>query len=217
MLAFAPSSQIAHKIDLLFYILCGICALLMVAITVLLVVFIVHYHRKRHAQAVQIKDSMALELTWTIIPTILVMGMFAYGWEVFKELRTIPKDAMPVKVVGRQWAWDYEYANGARRSGKEGLIIPLGKPVVLKMTSSDVIHSYYIPAFRIKEDVLKDRETYLSFTPDAEGEFDVFCAEYCGGVGGKGAEDGHWSMTSKVVVVQPEVFDRWYAENAKKK
>ncbi len=216
MLAFAPSSQIAHEIDLLFYIIGGFCALLMVAITVCLVVFVIRYHRKRQAQAVQIKDSMGLELTWTIIPTILVMGMFAYGWEVFKEFRTIPKDAMPVKVIARQWAWDYEYSNGARRTGKEGLIIPLGKPVVLKMTSGDVIHSYYVPAFRIKEDVLKDRETYLSFTPDAEGEFDVLCAEYCGGVGNRGEEDGHWSMKSKVVVVQPEVFNRWYAEHAKK-
>jgi len=213
MLAFGAASNFAGPIDSVFWVVCAISAVMMVLITVSMLYFVVRYHRKRSPHPTQMKDSMALELTWTFLPTVLVMGIFWYGWVVFKDLRTIPKDAMPVDVTGAQWKWSYTYANGRTRTGREGLILPVNRPVHLKMTTNDVLHAFFVPAFRLKEDLLPRRETYLSFTPTVVGEFDVFCAEYCGGTGDSTdqLEDGHWSMRSKVVVVSQQDFDRWYS------
>lgn len=210
-LAFSGASNHSAGVDGAFWYITWISTALLVGITIVMIYFVIKYHKSRHPKAEQVKDSMALELTWTILPTILVMTMFWYGWVVFRDMRKIPPDAFEIQVNAKQWNFDYEYKDSKiKRTGKQGLVIPLDRPVVLRFKSTDVLHAFYVPAFRLKEDIVPGRDylTYLSFTPTKLGTYDVFCAEYCGGTGTVGEEDGHWSMLSKVHVVTAEEFDR---------
>jgi cytochrome c oxidase subunit 2 len=126
--------------------------------------------------------------------------MFYYGWAGFTPMRKVPKDAMIVKAYGQMWAWSFEYENGSR---SENLIVPLDKPVKLELISNDVLHSLYIPAYRIKEDGVPGKENYMWFIPQEEGSFDILCAEYCG--------ERHSFMLSKLEVYSKEKYDEWYA------
>ncbi len=125
--------------------------------------------------------------------------MFWVGWKGFQYMRTVPPDAMLVKVTARMWSWSFQYENG-RQSAT--LNLPLGRPVKLSITSVDMLHSLSIPAFRVKEDAVPGRETYLWFLPDEAGTYDLFCTEYCG--------TGHSAMTTKVEVMPVKVFESWY-------
>jgi cytochrome c oxidase subunit II len=124
--------------------------------------------------------------------------MFYFGWVDFDYIRNPPKDAMPVHVTARQWSWLFEYDNGKQ---SDVLNVPLGRPVKLLMTSVDVLHCLFIPAYRIKEDCVPGMTTHLWFTASELGTYDIFCTEYCG--------VGHSHMRSKVVVMQPEEFRKW--------
>jgi cytochrome c oxidase subunit 2 len=141
---------------------------------------------------------MLLEVAWTVIPTILVILMFYFGWVDFDYIRNPPKDAMTVNVTARQWSWLFDYENGRR---SDMLRVPAGKPVRLVMTSADVLHCLYIPAYRIKEDCVPGMKTHLWFTANAAGSYDIFCTEYCG--------VGHSHMRSQVVVMTPDDFEKW--------
>jgi cytochrome c oxidase subunit 2 len=189
----------AGEVDKIFLFIVGISVLLLALITVLMIYFVVRYGRKRHPEAVDIEGNTLLEIVWTIIPTALVLAMFYYGWIGFKAMRDVPDDAMNVSVTGQMWFWKFEYKNGRQT---DSLHVPVGKPVKLNIESLDVIHSLYIPAFRIKEDAVPGAETYLWFVAENEGDFDIFCAEYCG--------TGHSSMNSKVIAHPEEEFRRWY-------
>ena len=176
-----------------------ISLVLLVSITFTMIFFVVKYSRKKNPVPKNIESNLLLEITWTVIPTILVLAMFYYGWSGFRFMRTAPEDAMMVKATGRMWSWQFEYENG-KRAGE--LRVPLARPVKLIITSQDVIHSLFIPAFRIKQDAIPDRETFLWFLPDKAGEYDLFCSEYCG--------VKHSSMVSKVIVMDAEDFHEWY-------
>lgn len=141
----------------------------------------------------------ALELTWFI--GLLVVFLAAFGWAAadFAQLYRIPPQATPVFVVARQWMWKLEHANGRREINE--LHIPVGQPVRLQMTSQDVIHSFFVPAFRLKADVVPGRYTTLSFTPTRAGEFHLMCSEYCG--------TDHAAMGGRVIVMPPAEFARW--------
>lgn len=134
-----------------------------------------------------------------MIPTILVLIIFFVGWKGFQYMRTVPPDAMPVKVLARQWSWLFTYENGKQDSV---LRVPLRKPIKLLITSADVLHSLYIPAYRIKEDCVPGMDTHLWFLPDEVGSYDLFCTEYCG--------VGHSAMITKVEVMTEKDFDNWY-------
>lgn len=212
-LAFSGASNHASGIDNVFWYITAISTVLLVGITIVMIYFVIKYHKSRHPKAEHVHDSMALELTWTIIPTMIVMTMFWYGWVVYRDARKIDPNSMEVLVTGHQWKWEYEYKETKiRRTGKQGLVLAINRPVVLRLKSGSggVLHAFFVPAFRLKEDVVPGRDwgTYLSFTPTKLGSFDVFCAEYCGGTGTVGEEDGHWSMLSKIHVVTQEEFDR---------
>jgi len=189
------------KVDDIFIFIVSICVFMLVLITALMIFFMVRYRKKKSPSAKDIEGNMFLEITWTVIPTILVIAMFYYGWIGFKIMRNPPKDAMLVKVTARQWSWSFMYENG-KKSGE--LNLPLNRPVKLIINSEDVLHSLFIPAFRIKEDAVPGMETYLWFLPDRTGSFDLFCTEYCG--------VGHHSMISKVNVMSPEDFSAWYGK-----
>ncbi|MGD2088163.1 MAG: cytochrome c oxidase subunit II [Candidatus Aminicenantes bacterium] len=175
--------------------------ILLLLVTFLMIYFAVKYNRKKHPQSKPVKQKAWLEIVWTVIPTLLVLGMFFYGYEGFKLMRNVPEDAMKVKVTGRMWDWSFEYENG-RRTDK--LYVPIDKNIKLEMKSVDVIHSLYIPAFRIKEDLVPGQETYLWFKPQTVGPADIFCAEYCG--------QRHAYMLSQVIVMAEKEFNEWYRE-----
>lgn len=200
----SPSVTLAAaQVDQTFLIIFGISTAILVLITILMIWFVIRYHHTRNPQAADIRGSVLAEITWTVIPTILVMGMFWYGWASFKALRSVPADAMPVKVTARMWSWVFEYENGKRAST---LYVPVGRPVRLNLNSADVLHSFFVPAFRIKMDTVPGMQTYAWFEALQTGSFDILCAEYCG--------LRHANMLSTVEVVEVAEFERWLQSSA---
>lgn len=187
-----------EAVNTAFYIIAGLSVAMLILITVLMVVFAVRYRRKRHPRAVQIKGNVMLEIVWTVIPTLLALGMFYIGWVGFKVMRKVPEGALEVTAKARMWSWEFVYENG---KSSEELVVPQGVPVRVDLESADVIHSFYVPAYRIKQDIVPGLETYTWFQPVDTGRFDIFCAEYCG--------QRHAFMMSKVVVVPEEEFRAW--------
>lgn len=196
---FGGASNIAEKVDTSFLVIVSISLFLLLIITCCMIYFVVRYRRQRNPIPTQVTGSTLLEITWTVVPTILVLVMFTSGWRAFEFMRAIPEDAMLVKTTARMWAWAFEYENGKTT---DTLYVPLGRPVKLALSSTDVVHSLYVPAFRIKEDAVPGMETKLWFTPTEIGSFDLYCAEYCGLL--------HAFMLSKVVVMPEEEFASWY-------
>jgi len=197
---FSEASNFVKGVDDSLVVILGISIFFLVGITAVMIYFVIRYSRKRNPIATNIEHNSKLEILWTVIPTILVVVMFYYGWAGFTPMRNVPKDAMVVKAHGQMWAWSFEYENGSR---SENLIVPLNKPVKLELISKDVLHSLYIPAFRIKEDVVPGKENYMWFIPQTEGSYDILCAEYCG--------ERHSYMLSKLVVYSQDKYDDWYA------
>lgn len=191
--------NIAEQVDGTFILIVGISALLLLTITVLMIYFVIKYNRKRNSKASNITGNTTLEVIWTIVPTIIVIVMFFSGYAGFKNMRDVPADAMVVKVTGRMWVWSYEYANGLK---SDTLYVPLGKPIKMEISSLDVNHSFYLPAFRVKEDAIPGRTNYLWFQSTELGTYEIACAEYCG--------LRHSYMYSKLVVLPDDEFYEWY-------
>jgi len=192
-------------VENVFLYIAAISTFLLVLITFLMIFFVIRYHRKRNPQPEDIKGNTWLEIVWTIVPTLLVLSMFFYGLKGFQSLRKIPEDAMKVKVIARQWSWVFEYENGLKASE---LRVPVGKAIALSLTSQDVIHSFYIPTFKVKQDAVPGMTNHLWFKPMETGTHDVLCAEYCG--------LQHSYMLTKVIVLSEEEFKKWYEEGGKK-
>ncbi len=188
------------KVDEAFFYIVGISVVLLVIVTIVMLVFVIKFNSKRHPDPEEVKDSLWLEIVWTAVPTALALSMFYFGWVNFEFIRTPPKNAMIINVISRQWSWLFVYGNGRK---SDVLRVPLNKPVKLILMSEDVIHSLYIPAFRIKEDCVPGMKTYIWFNADEEGTYDIYCTEYCG------VEHSH--MLSKVIVMPVAEFDKWYS------
>jgi cytochrome c oxidase subunit 2 len=197
---FSGSTGLSGRVvdNVFLYILC-ICVFLLGLITFLMVYFVIRYRREKHPKPVDIEGSTWLEITWTVIPTLIVLTMFYYGLTGFEFLKKVPPGAMVVKVIARQWSWLFQYENGIQ---DPELRVPVGKPVKLLLTSQDVIHGFYAPAFRIKQDAVPGMTNYLWFQPTQLGTFDVMCSQYCG------LEHSH--MLTKIVVLPQEEFTKWY-------
>ncbi len=191
--------HLSGSVDSIFFFIMGICVTLLVGVTGVMLYFVVRYSRKRNPDPEDIAGSLPLEIIWTVVPTLLVLVIFWVGWKGFQYMRTAPPDAMLVKVTGRMWTWSFEYENGKQGSV---LKVPLRRPVKLAITSADVLHSLFIPAYRIKEDAVPGMETHLWFLPDELGTYDLFCTEYCG--------PGHSGMITKVEVLSQKDFEQWY-------
>lgn len=198
---FSGASNFANGVDKTFLIIIGISLFFLVAITIVMVVFAIKYSRKRNPKATQFKDNIPLEITWTVIPIILVLLMFYYGYVNFSPERTPPKGAIPVKVIAKMWDWTFDYGNGKIK--KDTLVVPINKAVVLNMNSLDVTHSLYISAFRIKEDVVPGQTTRMWFIAERIGQFDILCAEFCG--------LRHSYMEGIVKVVSESDYHTWLA------
>ena len=203
---FAPeqASANASKYDTLFFALVGLSLFFIVLIFALLLYFALRYRRERLVdREIRRTDYMKLELTWIIIPTLISLGIFGWSAWLYFQQKTPPADAMEIYVTGKQWMWKIQHPRGNREINE--LHVPLGRPVKLVMTSQDVIHSFFIPAFRIKQDVLPGRYTTEWFTATKPGEYHLFCAEYCG--------TNHSGMIGKVVVMDPLEYEQWLASS----
>ncbi|MGE5238607.1 MAG: cytochrome c oxidase subunit II [Chloroflexota bacterium] len=196
---FLGPSNTTGKVETAFLVVVGISVALLVIVTVVMIFFLIRYNRTRHPRSEEVKERLSLEVVWTVVPLALVLVMFYFGWVDFEYVRNPPENAMSVNVTARQWSWFFEYENGRK---SDLLRVPIGKPVKLILTSEDVIHSLYIPAFRIKEDCVPGMKTHLWFNARELGSYDIFCTEYCG--------LGHSHMRSKVIVVSDHDFDKWY-------
>lgn len=197
-------TDIAKQVDNLYGFLLVVSFISCVILIGGMVYFAVKYRRKSaHDKTPYITHDTRLEILWSVVPLIIFLFVFAWGWIVYHDMRTMPKNALEVHVTGKQWAWTMEYKNGVKAIE---LVVPVNKDVKLILTSEDVIHSFYIPSFRIKQDAVPGRYTTLWFHAEKLGEFHVFCTEFCG--------TGHSGMMSKVRVVSQEDFDKWLIDES---
>lgn len=194
------ASTIAGQIDSLYFGLVLISLFFSLVIVVGLVYSAVRYRKGSKAtREGAVHDSLKLELAWSLIPLAIAMGIFAWSATLYFKMHVAPRDSMEIYVVAKQWMWKIQHPNG--NSEINTLHVPMGIPVKLVMTSQDVIHSFYIPAFRIKQDVLPGRYTTQWFEATKPGEYHLFCAEYCG--------TSHASMIGKVVVMEQVEYEQW--------
>jgi len=195
-------STIAGDVDSIFHFLFYASIIMLTIVTVGIVYFSIKYrHRKKEPLTTTsgVDHNLKLELLWFIIPTILVVIVFLWGLKVYVKMTIVPKDAMEIKVTGQKWFWSFDYPEGA--SSVNDLVVPAGKPVKLLMSSKDVIHSFYVPDFRIKMDVLPNRYTVTWFEAENIGNHNLFCTEFCG--------TGHSDMIGKVRVVSEREYKEW--------
>ena len=195
------ASNFVGKVDTAFLVIIGISVVFLVGLTALMIIFIMKYNRKKNKKATQIEGSIKLELVWTIVPTILVLVMFYFGWAGWKPMKNPPKDAFEVTSIARMWSFSFVYPNG---KVTDKLILPVNEPVVINLEAVDVIHSLFIPAFRVKEDMVPGKTKQMWFRPQAEGTYDLFCTEYCG--------LRHSYMETTVEILPKEEFDTWYVD-----
>ena len=201
---FSNTSNLVHGVDTAFVIILSVIFFFLIGLTITMFYFIYRYNEKRNPVATQIDGNNTLEIIWTVIPLILVLGMFYFGWTGWKPLYAEPPDdSMKVRVIARMWRWDFEYENGRIT---DTLYVPQGRPVSLDLESMDVIHSFYIPAFRLKQDIVPGRTIVRWFVGNSPGDYDLFCAEYCG--------LNHSYMYTSVKVLPADQFDTWYADTS---
>jgi cytochrome c oxidase subunit 2 len=194
------ASVMAGRVDALLFFLLGVSGFFALLISVLLVTFAVRYRRRSEDEVPEpLEGSIPLELAWTFIPLGLAMGMYVWGASLYFTMSRPPRDAMEIQAVGKQWMWKFQHLGGQREIDE--LHVPLGRAVRLTMTSEDVIHSFYVPAFRVKYDVIPGRYTTAWFEATKVGRFHLFCAEYCG--------TQHSGMIGWVSVMEPAQYQRW--------
>ncbi len=198
------ASTIAAPVDHALYFLLGISVFFGLLIAGLIVVFMVRYRRRSPDEVgAAVEGSLVLESAWTIVPLIIVIVIFFWGASLFARISLPPADAIPINVVGKQWMWKLQHMEGRREIDE--LHIPAGRPVRLTLTSEDVIHSFYVPAFRTKQDAVPGRYSTTWFQATKVGTYHLFCAEYCGTL--------HSGMIGRVVVMDPADFERVIKES----
>ncbi|MFC2170727.1 cytochrome c oxidase subunit II [Calditrichota bacterium] len=195
-------STFAGEVDSVFYFIYGISIFFFVLIVGLMIYFVIRYRRRKNQGDAGVSGPVhnnILEMAWIIIPFILVIIIFILGFRGFMRMNIVPKDALEIKVTGQKWFWSFDYPEGATAVNE--MVVPVNKPVKLLMSSTDVIHSFFVPSFRIKRDVLPNRYSVIWFEATDTGVYDIFCTEYCG--------TGHSDMLGKVKVVSVAEYEDW--------
>jgi len=196
------ASTIARSVDYLYFFITAVTLFFTFVIFALIFYFMIKYRRRSpDERPKEIEGSLPLEILWTAIPTLIVAVIFVWSSSLYFRNAEPPQGAMEIFVTGKQWMWKVEHPEGQREINE--LHVPLGRPVKLTMTSEDVIHDFFIPAFRVKKDVLPGRYTSLWFEPTKLGTFHLFCAQYCGAF--------HAGMIGSVIVQEPDEYERWLA------
>jgi len=199
------ASTIAPKVDALYFYLSGVTLFFTFLIAGVLTFFVIKYRRRTPFEIPRpVAGSHKLETIWSVIPFLIAMSIFAWGAQVYFEQVRPAANTNEIYVVGKQWMWKLQHSTGQREINE--LHVPVGRKIKLIMTSEDVIHSFYVPAFRIKSDVLPGRYLSIWFEATKPGTYHLFCAEYCG--------MNHSGMIGSVIVMEPTEFDNWLSGNA---
>jgi len=199
------ASTMAGRVDALYFFLLLVAGFFSLLIAGLIVYYAIRFRRRSpDSVGARIHGGLALEITWTVIPFLITMVIFVWGASVFFAMSKPPVETLNIYVVGKQWMWKFQHLDGQREINE--LHVPVGRPVKLLMTSEDVIHDVFVPAFRIKADVVPGRYTSIWFQPTKPGRYRLFCAEYCG--------TRHSGMTGEVVVMQADEYQAWLAGGA---
>jgi cytochrome c oxidase subunit 2 len=194
------ASTMATRVDALYFFLIGLTAFFSLLIAGLIVTYAIRYRRRTpDGIGARIHGGLVLEITWTVIPLLITMVIFVWGASVFFAMSRPPDETLNVYVVGKQWMWKFQHLDGQREINE--LHVPVGRAVKLIMTSEDVIHDVFVPAFRVKADVIPGRYTNIWFEPTKPGTYHLFCAEYCG--------TRHSGMIGRVVVMEPNEYQTW--------
>jgi cytochrome c oxidase subunit 2 len=196
---FSGASNFVNSVDKTTLFIFLVAAFFLVGITATMIYFVIRYNKTKRPKSEFIEGNLSLEIIWTVIPVILVSFMFYYGWTDWKMLKSPPKNTFNITGTARMWSWSFKYPNNMVT---DTLYVPVNKPVKIDLVAADVIHSLYIPAFRVKQDVVPGNSNFLWFIAQKEGTYDLFCAEYCG--------LRHAYMTTAVVAMAPASFDKWY-------
>ncbi len=199
------ASTVAPEVDWLFYFVYWTSIVITLLVVGGMIYLVWKYRRKSDEDRPEpVKESKLLEISWVVVPTILVLLVFTWGFQGYLKLTVAPSNAYEIQATAFSWGWSFDYPNGAS-VGNE-LHVPVDRPVRLNMSSEDVLHSLFIPAFRVKQDVLPDRYTSVWFEATQEGEYHLFCSEYCG--------TQHAEMIATVHVHSQADFDEWLADAA---
>ncbi len=201
------TSTVAPQVDALFSFVFIVSIILFVIVVGGTFLFVFRYRKQKRQKVTfteDLSENTKLEVVWTIIPFILVLIVFFWGFKSYMNIRLAPGDAIDVKVTAQKWFWQFDYPDGV--SSTNELVVPVGVPVRLTMSSQDVIHSFFVPNFRVKMDVLPNRYTVAWFEATEPGEYDLFCTEYCG--------TGHSKMLGKVRAVSENQYLAWIEENS---
>src|SRR5688572_3404345 len=204
---FAPeqASTLAGEVDTLYAFLWALTIFFGVLISLTILYFAVKYRRRSESEVPRpVAGSMKLELAWTVIPFLIAMGIFVWAASIYYKLYRIPVNATEIFVVGKRWMWKFQHIDGQREINE--LHVPVGRPVKVTVTSEDVIHDLYFPAFRVKTDVIPGRYMSLWFNATKAGEYRMFCAEYCG--------TKHSGMIGRVIVMEPAAYQAWLGGGA---
>ena len=199
------ASQMGHSVDVLFITMLVLTGIIVGGIAAVVLYFVIKYRRRNEDDVGQdIGDHISVEIIWTAVPLAICLVIFVWASWLYLRMSKPPADAMVINVIGKQWMWKIQHPSGRKEINE--LHVPLGKPIVLQMTSQDVIHSFFIPAFRTKQDVLPGRYSEEWFTATKLGEYHLFCSQYCG--------TSHALMGGTVVVMEPGAYDSWAAQVA---
>jgi cytochrome c oxidase subunit 2 len=199
------ASTTAGRVDALYFALTGFSVVILLIVFLPMIYFLFKYRRSRNVNRSPARlPTMKMEITWTTALFFIGCGMFAWGAQVYFDLQSVPRDAMEINVIGKQWMWRIQHADGRRELNQ--LHVPVGRTVKLTLASEDVIHSFFLPAFRIKQDVVPGRYTSEWFTANKPGVYHLFCAEYCG--------TAHSRMIGQIIVMKPDEFQQWLTSGA---
>jgi cytochrome c oxidase subunit 2 len=211
----SQASTGAARVDDLFYFIFYVSLFAFIAIVLATIIFSLKYSRSRVGMEPEDSPhhSTKIEIVWSVVPALFMVAMFWYGFKDFVDRRNPPANSYQIDAVGQMWSWTFKYPNGAISNGGnpdidkgEGLVVPIGQPVVMRLESKDVLHSFFVPAFRVKQDAVPGRYSYVWFEATEIGEFPLYCAEYCGAK--------HSRMLATVKVVSQADFDTWLADAA---
>lgn len=186
-------------VDRAFWYIFIVSAIFLAGITVVMIYFVFRYSRAKHPEPADIRDNWKLELLWTVIPTLIALSMFWVGWQSYTGLRNVPAGAVQIEALGQMFSWIFVYDN--EKETENELVVPAHTPVKLNIESLDVLHSFFIPAFRVKADAVKNFPTYVWFRTNDPGEYDILCAEYCG--------LDHSQMVAKLIVLPKDEYHQW--------
>ena len=204
---FIPESASTYSgdVDALYFYISGVTVFFTLLISAVIIFFVIRYRRRNPSEIPRpIEGSTRLETLWSVIPLLIAMTIFVWGAKVYYTQYRPPKNAMEVYVVGKQWMWKFQHATGQREINE--LHVPIGRKIKLIMATEDVIHDVFVPAFRIKADVVPGKYTTEWFEATKPGRYHLFCAEYCG--------MNHSGMGGWVIVMEPTEFENWLGGNA---